>query len=126
MRGIYTAANEEAGLEALDGFEKEWGGKYSYAIRSWRANWPALSTFFRYPAEIRRLVYTTNPLEGFNRRIRKITKTKGAFPTEDSLFKLLYLIVIEASAKWTMPVHEWGTIISQLRIYFGDRVDGYL
>jgi putative transposase len=70
-------------------------------------------------------VVTVYPPEGFNRRIRKITKTKWAFP-EDSLFKLLYLIVIDASAKWTMPVHNWGSIISQLRIYFGDRVDGYL
>jgi len=85
-----------------------------------------LSTFFRYPEVIRRLIYTTNPLEGFNRRIRKITKTKGAFPTDDSLFKLLYLIVIDASRKWTMPARDWGTIVNQLRIYFGERMDEYL
>lgn len=126
MKEIYTAANEEAGLKALDSFEEQWGGKYSYAIKSWRDNWPALSTFFKYPEEIRRLIYTTNPLEGFNRRIRKTTKTKGAFPTDDSLFKLLYLIVIDASKKWTMPVRDWGTIVNQLRIYFGERMDEYL
>lgn len=126
MKEIYTAANEEAGLNALDRFEEQWDGKYSYAVKSWRDNWPALSTFFKYPEEIRKIIYTTNPLEGFNRRIRKTTKTKGAFPTDDSLFKLLYLIVIDASKKWTMPIRDWGTIVNQLRIYFGERMDEYL
>lgn len=126
MKGIYKAANEEAGLIALDKFEEQWGSKYSYAVKSWRDNWAELSTFFKYPEEIRRIIYTTNPLEGFNRRIRKTTKTKGAFPTDDSLFKLLYLIVIDASKKWTMPVRDWGTIVNQLGIYFGERMDEYL
>jgi len=126
MKTIYTAPNEESGLAALDKFEEIWGGKYSYAVRSWRNNWKSLSSFFKYPDEIRRIIYTTNPIENFNRRIRKITKTKSSFPTDDSLFKLLYLIVMDVSEKWTMPIREWGTIVSQLRIYFGERMDEYL
>lgn len=126
MREIYTAANEEAGLAALDRFDVKWGDKYSYVIRSWRSNWPSLSTFFKYPPEIRRLVYTTNPKENFNRRIMKITKNKGSFPTDDSLFKILYLIVIGAYEKWTMPLRDWGIILNQLRVYFGERMDVYI
>ena len=126
MREIYTAANEEAGLAALDQFEKKWDDKYSYAIKSWRDNWQYLSTFFKYPPEIRRIIYTTNAIENFNRQIRKITKTKSSFPTDDSLFKILYLIVFDASEKWTMPMREWGIIVNQLRVYFGERVDTYL
>lgn len=126
MKEIYTAPNEEAGLAALDNFEEKWGAKYGYAIKSWRMNWPLLSTFFRYPPEIRRMIYTTNPIENFNRSIRKITKTKGSFPTDDSLFKILYLIVMDKSEKWTMPVRDWGLVLNQLRIYFGERLDAYL
>jgi len=126
MREIYTAANEEAGLAALDRFENKWGIKYSYAIKSWRDNWQYLSTFFKYPPEIRRIIYTTNAIENFNRQIRKITKTKSSFPTDDSLFKILYLIVFDASEKWTMPMREWGIIVNQLRVYFGERFDTYL
>lgn len=126
MKEIYTAPNEEAGLTALDRFEEKWGGKYSYAIKSWRANWQSLSTFFKYPPDIRRLIYTTNPIENLNRRIRKITKTKSSFPTDESLFKILYLIVMDISEKWTMPLRDWGIILNQLRVYFGERVDVYL
>lgn len=126
MRAIYTAPNEEAGLAALDKFEEKWGGRYGYAIKSWRENWPELSTFFKYPPEIRRMIYTTNIIENFNRRIRQSTKNKCSFPTDDSLFKMLYLIVMDASGKWTMPVQNWGIIINQLRVYFGERVDKYL
>ncbi|SNQ60580.1 transposase (fragment) [Candidatus Methanoperedens nitroreducens] len=123
MKEIYTAPNEEAGLAALDDFEKKWGSKYSYAIKSWRINWQSLSTFFKYPPDIRWLIYTTNPIENFNRRIRKITKTKSSFPTDDSLFKILYLIVMDASEKWTMPIRDWGVILNQLMVYFKERVD---
>jgi len=126
MKMIYTAANEEAGLVALDKFEKKWDSKYSYAIKSWRDNWKCLATFFKYPKEIRRIIYTTNIIENLNRKIRKVTKTKGSFPTDDALFKLLYLIVIDTSKKWTTAMRDWGVIINQLRIYFGERVDTYL
>lgn len=126
MKAIYTAANEEAGLAALDHFEKKWGSRYSYAIKSWRDNWKSLATFFKYPPEVRRIIYTTNIMENLNRKIRKVTKTKSSFPTDDSLFKLLYLIIIDTSKKWTLPMREWSVIINQLRIYFGERVDTYL
>ena len=111
---------------ALDKFEEKWGAKYSYAIKSWRDNWQNLSTFFRYPPEIRRIIYTTNTIENFNRRIRKVTKNKGSFPTDDSLIKILYLIVMDVSEKWTMPIRDWGIIINQLRIYFGEMMDEYV
>jgi len=104
MKEIYTAPNEEGGMDALDRFEDKWGGKYSYAVKSWRANWTRLSTFFKYPPEIRRLMYTTNPIENLNRGIRKITKNKGSFPTDDSLFKILYLIIMDISQKWTLAL----------------------
>ncbi len=126
MKAIYTAPNEESGLAALDEFEKKWGSKYSYAIKSWRCNWQGLCTFFKYPPEIRRMIYTTNPIENFNRKIRKVTKTKSSFPTDDSLFKILYLVVMDATEKWTMPIQNWGMILNQLRVYFDERVDGYL
>lgn len=126
MKAIYTAPNEEAGLAALDEFEEKWDSKYSYAIKSWRSNWQGLCTFFKYPPEIRRMIYTTNPIENFNRKIRKVTKTKSSFPTDDSLFKILYLIIMDAAEKWTMPIQNWGMILNQLRVYFDERVDGYL
>lgn len=126
MRMIYTAPNEEAGLLALDRFEEKWRGKYLYAVKSWRANWPCLSTFFKYPPEIRQLIYTTNPIENFNRSIRKVTKTKSSFPTDDSLFKILYLIIMDTSEKWTQPIKHWGEILTQLTIYFKERVESYI
>ncbi len=126
MREIYTAPNEEAGLDALDRFDQNWGAKYSYAIKSWKTNWTRLSTFFKYPEEIRRMIYTTNKVENLNRRMRKVTKNKGSFPTDDSLFKLLYLAVMDLSEKWTAPVDNWGLVIGQLRIHFGDRIDQYV
>lgn len=126
MKLIYTAPNEEGGLVALDRFEDKWSSKYSYAIKSWRDNWQCLSTLFKYPEEIRRIMYTTNVIENLNRRIRKVTKTKSSFPTDDSLFKLLYLTVIDTSKKWTTAVRGWGVIINQLRIYFGERMDNHM
>lgn len=125
MKLIYTAPNEEAGLEALDRFEEIWGKKYAYAVKSWRANWKSLSTFFRYPSEIRKIIYTTNPIEGFNRILRKATKNKSSFPTDDSLFKLLYLVVMDSTEKW-QSVRDWSQIINQLSVYFGERVTKHL
>jgi transposase-like protein len=126
MKPIYTAPNEKAGLDALDQFEQIWNKKYPYAIKSWRDNWKSLSTFFKYPQEIRKIIYTTNHIENFNRTIRKVTKTKSSFPTENSLFKLLYLIVMDKTEKWTMPIRDWGIIINQMGIYFGERLTNYL
>lgn len=126
MKNIYTAPNEEAALTALNGFEDKWGNKYGYAIKSWRNNWNRLATFFKYPQEIRRLIYTTNPIEAINHRIRKVTKTKTAFPTDDSLLKLLYLIVMDMTTKWTIAYDNWGQIIQQLSIHFGKRTEEYI
>ncbi len=126
MKPIYKAPNEETGLRALDEFEKNWGKKYSYAVSSWRNNWAELSTFFKYSPEIRRLIYTTNRIESFNRILRKSTKTKSSFPTDDSLFKLLYLIVDDKTKKWTMPISNWSSIINEIIILFDKRVTKYL
>lgn len=126
LKTIYTAPNEETGLAALDIFEQQWGNKYSYAVKSWRNNWKNLSTFFKYPEEIRRLIYTTNPIESFNRQVRKVTKTKSSFTTDDALLKLLYLVTMDATEKWTIGYDNWGQIIQQLGIYFGPRMEEYL
>ena len=126
MKFIYTAPNEEAGLAALDKFEDKWGSKYGYAIKSWRSNWLNLATFYKYPEEIRRIMYTTNAIENLNRQIRKVTKNKSSFPTDDSLFKLIYLAVMDTSKKWTNALPDWSAVINPLRIYYGERIDNYL
>lgn len=126
MRTIYTMPNEEAGLQALDRFEQAWGKKYPYAIKSWHANWQHLSTFYKYPEEVRRIMYTTNPIESFNRIIRKISRNKSSFPTDDSLLKLLYLVVADSTEKWTVTAHNWSSVISQLCMYFGERLTKHL
>lgn len=126
LKTIYTAPNAEAGWTALEEVDAKWGSKYGYAIKSWRNNWSRLSTFFKYPEEIRRLIYTTNPIESFNHRIRKVTKTKPSFPTDDALTKLLYLVVMDASQKWTLAYDNWGQILQQLTVHFGGRLDQYV
>lgn len=126
MRTVYTAPNEEAGLDALDAFEQKWGAKYPHSIKSWRANWNGLATMYKYPDTIRKIIYTTNPIEGFNRIIRKSTKTRGSFPTDDSLFKLLYLIVMDQQRKGLRARKDWTEIINQLSIYFGERVTKHM
>jgi putative transposase len=126
MRLIYTAPNEVQALQELENFEKKWGKKYAYAVKSWKNNWKNLATFFKYPAEIRKIIYTTNPIENFNRQIKKITKTKSSFPTEDSLLKLLYLVTMDATKKWEKPRYNWNIIINQMIIFFGERITKYL
>jgi putative transposase len=100
--------------------------KYQYAVKSWRTNWPYLSTFFKYPKEIRKLIYTTNPIESYNRSVRKISKTKGSFSCDDALAKILYLVTIDVTKKWTQKHRDWISIIGQLAIYFEDRLSGYI
>ena len=106
----------------MDEFDTKWGKKYPLAVKSWRNNWPELSTFFKYPPEIRKLIYTTNAIENFNRQLRKVTKTKSAFVSDDALMKLLYLTTMNIVEKWTMPIREWGQILDQLFVFFDDRV----
>ena len=123
LKPVYKAATEGTALAALDEFEAKWGVKYPLGVKSWRANWTELSTMFKYPPEIRKLIYTTNAIENFNRQLRKVTKTKSAFVSDDALMKLLYLTTMQIVDKWTMPVRDWGMILDNLMIYFGDRVD---
>jgi len=112
--------------EELLKLDEKWGKKYPLVINSWNNKWENLSIFFKYPAEIRKIIYTTNIIESVHRQFRKLTKTKGAFPNENSLLKLLYLEIKNASKKWTMPVRNWSLTISQLAIFFEGRLDKYL
>jgi len=122
LKNIYQAPNEEAAGIALDELDEKWGSKYPSSVSSWRSNWAQLSTYFKYPPEIRKIIYTTNSIENFNRQLRKVTKTRTIFPTDDSLFKILYLAMMDITKKWKGRPRDWGQILSQLMIYFGDRI----
>lgn len=122
LKAVYTAPNEQDALYQLEVFDEKWGNKYPKIAVSWRNNWVNLSTYFKYPQEVRTLIYTTNSIEGFNRQLRKVTKNKGVFPTDDSLFKMLYLAMMDITKKWTGRRKEWGQIHSQLEIFFADRL----
>jgi len=113
-----TREEAEAHLQRLD---EKWGDKYAIAVRSWQNNWPYLATMFDYPAPIRRLIYTTNTIEGYHRQLRKVVKTKGAFPSPEAARKLLFLVTRNITQKWTVPVREWRSILNQLAIRFEDR-----
>lgn len=122
MKLIYRAASEEHALVELDKFDEVWGKKYPLAIKSWRANWAELSAAFKYPPELRRLIYTTNVIESYHRQLRKVTKGKAIFPTDDALTKMLYLVTMEVTRKWKMRIPNWGNILVQLSVFFPDRV----
>jgi len=126
LKLIYQAPTKEVAEEELLKLDEKWGKKYPLVINSWNNKWDNLSIFFKYPAEIRKIIYTTNIIESVHRQFRKLTKTKGAFPNENSLLKLLYLGIQNASKKWTMPVRNWSLTISQLAIFFEGRLDKYL
>jgi putative transposase len=119
---IYKAINKELAEEHLNALEQKWGKKYPIVIKSWRNNWHKLSTFFKYAADIRRLIYTTNTIEGFHRQIRKVTKTKGAFTNDMALLKLVYLASQRIEQKWTMPLQNWSLTMQQLCIMFEGRM----
>ena len=122
LKAVYAAVDEGSALDALDIFAETWDKKYPKISKSWRENWANLSTYFKYPVEVRRLIYTTNTIEGFNRQLRKVTKSKAVFPTDDSLLKMLYLAMTDITKKWTGRRQDWGTIHAQLSIYFNDRM----
>ena len=122
LKAVYAAVDEPAALDALDTFAEHWGKKYPQISQSWRNNWANLSTYFKFPQALRRLIYTTNTIEGFNRQLRKVTKSKSVFPTDDSLFKMLYLAMIDITKKWTGRKQDWSMIHAQLAIYFEDRM----
>lgn len=122
LKEVYQAPTEDIALQELDSLEEKWGSKYPSSIASWRNNWPTLATYFKYPAEIRRIIYTTNSIENFNRQLRKVTKAKSIFPTDDALFKMLYLAMTDITKKWVGKPWDWGRILDQLYIYFEGRI----
>lgn len=122
LKKVYAAVDEQTAQYQLDVFEEKWGGKYPKIALSWRSNWANLSTYFKYPQEVRTLVYTTNAIENFNRQLRKVTKSKSVFPTDDSLLKMLYLAMVDITKKWTGRRRDWGQIHSQLEVFFADRL----
>lgn len=126
LKPVYRAPTLEAAEAALDRLEEKWGHTYPIVLKSWRANWHHLSAYFKYPEAIRKVIYTTNAVEAVHRQFRKLTKTKGAFPNENSLLKLLYMGILNASEKWTMPIQNWSQALSQLAIYFDGRLDNVL
>ena len=122
LKNVYAAVDEATALGNLEDFAGKWGARYPKFASSWRDNWAKLSTYFKYPQEMRTLIYTTNAIEGFNRQLRKVTKSKSVFPTDDSLLKMLYLAMMDITKKWTGRRREWGVIYSQLEVYFADRI----
>ena len=113
---------EEIARSELDAFDEKWSGKYPKIAKSWKDNWANLSTYFKYPEAVRKLIYTTNTIEGFNRQLRKVTTSKTVFPSDDSLLKMLYLATMDITKKWTGHRQDWGQIHSQLEIYFEERL----
>jgi transposase-like protein len=122
MKQIYDAPTKQAAKAALEQFAAKWNHKYPYAIKSWEDNWDELTVFFDFPLEIRKIIYTTNLIENLNGKIRKYTKNKLSFPTDDAVLKSVFLALREASKKWTMPIHNWGLILNQFLTIFEKRV----
>jgi putative transposase len=122
LKQVYKASTEKAGRQQLDRLATKWGEKYPLVIKSWMQNWPRLSTFFQYPEEIRRIIYTTNILEGLHRQFRKVTKTKSLFTTAEALLKLLFMAYRDIQKKWYKPMSNWSLILSQFSIRFEDRL----
>lgn len=122
MKNIYNSPTKQAAQAALEDFATKWESKYSYAIKSWRDNWEELTVFFEFPLEIRKIIYTTNLIENLNGKIRKYTKNKLSFPTDQAVMKSVYLAVREATKKWNMPVRNWGIILNQFLTIFENRV----
>ena len=126
LKLIYQSISKEAAEIELDNLEEKWGKRYPIVIQSWKNKWENLSSYFKYPEDIKRIIYTTNIIESVHRQFRKLTKTKGAFPNENSLLKLLYMGIQNASKKWTMPIRNWSLTISQLSIFFEGRITNQL
>ena len=124
LKKVYAAATEELALENLEEFAEKWDSKYPKISKSWKEHWPTLSTYFKYPEEVRKIIYTSNTIEGFNRQLRKVTKSRTVFPTDDSLLKLLFLATRDITKKWSGQRHDWHRIRAQLEIYFEERLAG--
>ena len=126
LKTIYQAKTEDQALQQLDILEKTWGGKYPQIIKSWQDNWDNVATLFQYPPDIRKAIYTTNAIESLNSVIRKATKQRKVFPTNQSAMKVVYLAISAASKKWTMPIRHWKLALNRFTIEFGERVTAYL
>ena len=122
LKEVYAAVDEQTALDSLERFADKWDSKYPKISKSWQEHWANLSTYFKYPLEVRTLIYTTNTIEGFNRQLRKVTKSKTVFPTDDSLLKMLYLAMMDITKKWTGRRKDWGVIHSQLEVFFEGRI----
>ena len=123
LKPVYQAVNKDSAELQLLKLAEKWEKKYPLVIDSWQRNWEKLSTYFKYPEAIRKLVYTTNTIEGYHRQIRKVTKTKGAFTSDMALLKLIYLASKNIEKKWTMPLSNWSLTISQLNLFFPERLN---
>lgn len=123
MKEIYTSVNRDQAAIALEEFERKWGAKYRHAVQSWHRNWNDLTAFFDFPIEIRTIIYTTNLIENLNGKIRKYTKTKLSFPTDDALRKSVWLAISEIEKKWTMPIRNWGVVMNQFLVIFENRIE---
>ena len=123
LKTVYKAETKDLAEYNLLALEEKWGKKYPMVIKSWQQNWDNLSTYFKYSDEVRKLIYTTNPVEGFHRQIRKYTKTKGSFTSENALFKLVFCAIKQITGKWNMPLSNWALTVSQLDIFFPDRLN---
>lgn len=126
LKTVYKAPTEEAAVENLNLLDETWGKKYSLAIKSWKQNWLNLSTYFKYPQEIRTIIYTTNAVEAVHRQFRKVTKSRAIFPNDDALKKMLFLAYRDLSKKWTMSIQNWAFVLSQFSIIFDDRIESFL
>ena len=122
LKEVYKATTEELALAQLDNLKEKWGSNYGMVIDSWYNNWNNLDTFFKFSPQIRKLIYTTNVLEGFNRQVRKFTKVRTIFPTDESLNKCVYLATMEIMEKWTQPIHNWRTTLAELSLYFEEQL----
>ena len=122
LKLVYQAFTKEEAEIELDKLEEKWGKKYPIVFESWRNKWDNLSNYFKYAEPIRRIIYTTNIIESVHRQFRTLTKTKGGFPNDNSLLKLLYVGIMNAEKKWSMPIRHWSLTISQLNIHFKERL----
>ena len=122
LKEVYKAPTEDLALAQLDNLKEKWGSNYGMVIDSWYNNWNNLDTFFKFSPQIRKLIYTTNVLEGFNRQVKKFTKVRTIFPTDESLNKCVYLATMEIMEKWTQPIHNWGTTLAELSLYFEEQL----
>ncbi len=122
LKKVYKANNADLALNYFDQAQEKWGNKYAVIFKSWRANWDRLATFFQYPPALRKIIYTTNPIESYHRMVRKVTKTKGAFSSEDAILKQIYLATVNYNTKWRGTMFNWTAVRNDLIAYFGDRL----